>query len=406
MYEQTRRTLFYSRRIVGLAFSLAALSFLLSWTTESSAAQGERERGKRLARVIQAPEALASQTLRPVVDAVASVPGMRNSFVSSDDYDARAIYHVDIRNVSWRSREGKSYEATIYHPTSRPIAGSSFSAVVYSPGLGAAPENFKYLALSWASRGVVCVMLHHPESDDKLWRGKVRPMANVKEAYQHYWTGRDRAMAIRSAIDLIYYPLGDVQSIFENVNRRKIAVAGNDLGALGALLVAGQLPPDNGPSLYDERVSAVLAMSPPVFCEAEQGPEVYAYVSVPLMVVTGTKDDGIVGSTKAYQRRVPYDSVRFSDRYLVVLEGGDHRVYGGHNVGKQNSDAMYQDTIRIATSDFLSAYLQDDYSTLMNMRQVGSSMGLNNAIVEKRLMPLTLDSVSAASGNSSMRIEY
>ena len=108
------------------------------------------------------------------------------------------------------------------------------------------------------------------------------------------------------------------------------------------------------------------------------------------MVVTGTKDDGIVGSTKAYQRRLPYDSVRQSDRYLVVLSGGDHRVYGRRVIG---SDTSYHETIAAATADYLSAYLLGDYDVLMALRQYGSAISLGNASVERALTPFSFGDI-------------
>ena len=44
-----------------------------------------------------------------------------------------------------------------------------------------------------ASNGGVTVTLHHPETDESVWRGKARPMAALKEAYRKYWPSRDRA---------------------------------------------------------------------------------------------------------------------------------------------------------------------------------------------------------------------
>ena len=374
------------RRSFGVVLFLTFFSAALVLTPNASA---QVERGRRLAQVVQTvPNVLANQSLRPLGEAVeAVVPFSGNVGVPYNSVVAsRSIYNVGILNISWRSREGKNYRAIVYHPTNPPAFGEKFGVVIFSHGLGAAPDEFGYLGRAWASRGVVSVMLHHPETDESVWRGKARPMAALKEAYHRYWPARDRAKAISSAIDYVYAAHRNPGPFGANVDLERIAVAGNDLGALGALLVAGQLPPDNGPSLRDPRVAAVLALSPPVFCDQSQGPIVYSGISAPLMVVTGTKDDGVVGSTKAYQRRLPYDSVRNSDRYLVVLNGGDHRVYGRRILG---SDTSYHETISVATADYLSAYLLGDSEVLMALRDYGSASALNNASVERALAPLS-----------------
>ena len=382
-----RTFLNFQRLIVVVLCAAFVHSLVLSASDAFAQGDRERERGRRVARVVQAvPNALSNQALRPLGEAVGSVVPFSPGGSSSDGFDSsRSIYRVGVSNISWRSKEGKNYGAIVYHPTSPPVDGAKFAVAIYSHGLGASPEEFGYLGRAWASRGVVAVMLHHPETDESIWRGKARPMAALKDAYHKYWSSRDRAKAIISAIDYVeasHYGSGPLGS---DVDLEKIAVAGNDLGAQAALLVAGQLPPDNGPSLRDSRVAAVLALSPPVFCEPKQGPVVYSEISVPLMVVTGTKDDGVVGSTKAYQRRLPYDSVRRVDRYLVTLDGGDHRVYGRRIVG---SDESFHKTIAAATADYLSAYLLDDYDVLMAMREYGSARSLSAANVEKSLTSL------------------
>ncbi len=293
-------------------------------------------------------------------------------------------YAVGVRNVTWRGRDAKSYSALAYHPATPPVGDVKFSVVIFSHGLGASAESFSYLANAWAERGNLVLLLRHPTSDESVWRGKLRPMAELKDAYRKHWSGRDRARAIIAALDLVYSWKNEGTGLGADLDLSRIAVAGNDLGALAALMVAGQLPPDNGPSLKDPRVASVLAMSPPVFCSREQGAIVYSQITVPVMVVTGTHDDGVVGSTKAYQRRMPYDSVRNVDRYLVILQGADHRVYGGLRISSQRqaSDAPYQETILIETSDYFSAYLRDDAFRLASLRARGSVEQFANANVE------------------------
>ena len=327
----------------------------------------------------------AIQTLRPIAGAAlpgfGSNPGDR---AQASRLDPESIYEVGSQTITWYSQGGEVFSALAFYPTTPPLNGGKFPAVVYSHGLGSSPENFSYLGRSWASRGVVTIILHHYETDESLWRGKLRPMAELKEAYNKYWTARDRARAMSSAINFLYSINEEPGPLGASVDLTRIAVAGNDLGALAALMLAGQLPPDNSALMKDSRVSAVLAISPPVFCDPASAPTVYASITAPLMVITGTKDDGVVGSTKARQRRIPYDSVTRNDRYLVVLKGGDHRVYGGLRVGgqRQASDSAYQETVRVQSSDYFSAYLLNSASHLESMRSNGYSTRSENAFVE------------------------
>ncbi|MBP5623167.1 MAG: hypothetical protein J6X44_14260, partial [Thermoguttaceae bacterium] len=115
--------------------------------------------------------------------------------------DPFAVYPVGTKEVTWISREGITTSGLLFFPEALPQNGRQFSAIVYSHGLGASAEDFSYLGRAWAGRGVVVLCLRHPDSDESIWRGKIRPMNELKEAYQRCWSARDRALALRAGID-------------------------------------------------------------------------------------------------------------------------------------------------------------------------------------------------------------
>lgn len=294
------------------------------------------------------------------------------------------VYPVARREVAWRDQRGARYSALVFYPAAPPVAGSKFSVVVYSHGLGGSAERFAYLGEAWAARGVVTLCLRHPESDETVWRGKLRPMGELKEAYRHSWTARDRATAIRSALDFLATTQNADGPLGRDLDLNRVGVAGNDLGALAALLVAGQLPPDNGPSLKDPRVAATLALSPPVYCDSRRGNVVYSLIDAPLATFAGTNDDGLVGDVKAEQRRTPFDAARGVDRFHFTLQGGDHMVYGGHRFPtKQTNDARYQATIRSASTLFWRAYLCGDPDAAKALRFAPDSAFMTAARSER-----------------------
>ena len=293
-------------------------------------------------------------------------------------------YPVARREVAWRDARGARISALVFYPAAPPVAGAKFSVVVYSHGLGGSAERFAYLGEAWAARGVVTLCLRHPESDETVWRGKLRPMGELKEAYRHSWTARDRALAIRSAIDFLTTTQNADGPLGRDLDLNRVGVAGNDLGALAALLVAGQLPPDNGPSLKDPRVAATLALSPPVYCDRQQGRVVYSLIDAPFATFSGTNDDGVVGDVKAEQRRIPFDAARGVDRFHFTLQGGDHMVYGGHRFPtKQTNDARYQATIRSASTLFWRAYLCGDPDAAKALRFAPDSSFMATARSER-----------------------
>lgn len=269
------------------------------------------------------------------------------------------MYSVGTQDLRWTLPQSQSiFFAKVFFPLE--LKGKS-PVVIYSHGLGGAPEQYAYFGKMWASRGIVSFFIDHPNSNREVWRGSLRPYSELKSAYQKCWSGRDRALAIHFMIDRIVELAKSDQSLGKILDPERIAVSGNDLGALAALLVAGQLPPDNGPSLKDDRICAVLALSPTIYCPSSTGILVYSDISVPVMSFSGTKDDGVIGKTKSFQRRIPFDSLKKEDHFHITLIDADHQIYSGHQFrNRKKSDIMFQRIIMNISTVFWGAYLLHD----------------------------------------------
>lgn len=301
-------------------------------------------------------------------------------------------YPVASQSFAWRDTvRRRTVPARIFHPNS-PHDGP-FPVIVFSHGLGGSYNRCAYLGQAWASRGFVAVLLQHPGSDEQVWKGKIRILNELREAYKTNWNGRTRANDIRFALDCLERMSQQGNWLAERMDLDRIGVGGYDLGALAALLVAGQTPPDRGPSLHDHRVKAVLAMSPPINRPVGGYQNVYRAVDVPTFFVTGTEDDGIVGSTKAHQRRIPFDTMSDNCRYLVVLQGADHQVYGGHMLSlRARNDKPFQAAIVRSSSCFWQGHLGEQERSLVVLRGSALNSMLGTlARVERRVnVPSTL----------------
>jgi hypothetical protein len=174
----------------------------------------------------------------------------------------------------------------------------------------------------------------------------------------------------------------------------KIGVGGIDLGALASLLLAGQVPPDNGDSLHDLRIKAVLAMSPPVRAMNISYREMYQPITAPTLFITGTKDDGVVGSTKANHRRIPFDAMEQCQRYLITFDGGDHRMYGGRVLSflGGRSDEKFQSAIVRSSTCFWRAVLQEEPRSIQAMDSYGweSLVGVKASIERRSVQSLLI----------------
>lgn len=272
---------------------------------------------------------------------------------------SRMLYCVGIRykNMFDPSR-CRPVAAKIYYPYSK---HSPSPVVIFSHGLGGSYERCDYLGQKWASEGMISIHINHCGCDDSVWKNKIRPLKELKQVYPAFWSGRVHAEDIRFVLDELNRLSIMEPGLADMMDLSRIGVAGYDIGGLAALLLAGQHPPDNGASLYDERVKAVLVMSPPVYPTRYSVSSVYEAIHIPTFFVTGTEDNGVIGSTKAEQRRIPFDCMVNTDRYLVTYQGADHMIYGGHILSiNGRNDKQFQDNIARISSLYWKAYLNGD----------------------------------------------
>jgi predicted dienelactone hydrolase len=285
--------------------------------------------------------------------------------------------------VWYDSARNRSIPVRIYFPRQEEKA----AVILFSHGIGASIESCTYLANAWTARGFVCVLVQHPGSDENIWKGKVRILNEFKEAFERNWSSRTRTKDLHFALNCLEQLVHSDQRYTSRIDMNRIGIGGTDLGALAALLMAGQMPPDYGDSLYDPRIKAVLALSPPVRSMNISYREIYQPITTPTLFITGTKDDGIVGPTKAVHRRIPFDSMSQCQRYLITLDGGDHRIYGGRvfTFLSARNDEKFQAAIVRSSTCFWQAVLQDDPVAIRAMDSYGweSLVGVK-AWVERR----------------------
>lgn len=287
---------------------------------------------------------------------------------------------------NWRdSSRGRSLPIRIHYPSTAETR--SFPVILFSHGLGGSNESCSYLGSAWASQGFVVVQIQHPGSDENVWKGKLRPLNELRESYGSNWSGRTRAVDLLFVLNRLQYMCESDHWLSSRFDLERVGVGGYDLGALASLLLAGQIPQDGGASLHDPRIKAVVAMSPPVMPSRIDYRRTYGMIEIPGLVISGTEDDGIVGSTRSHQRRIPFDHMVRNNRYLIVLKGADHRVYGGHLLSmRAKNDKAFQSAIVRATNYFWKAFLQQDEQALttLNSYRLNSMLGVS-ASIERRI---------------------
>jgi dienelactone hydrolase len=298
-------------------------------------------------------------------------------------------YAVQVLTVAWYDRQrNRPLPTTVYCPDD----DGPFPVIVFSHGLGRSPQDYAYLGRYWAGHGYVAVMLQHSGSDDAVWHGTMRPKKALRDALEDPNNDVNRRRDIRFAIDQLEQIQRSATSLGKRLDTTRLALAGNDFGAQAVMEVAGQALP--GPVVSpDARVRALVAMSPPAPAGNVSPASAYEHIHAPCLYLTGTEDDGKVGTTRADQRRLPFDNSQGADQFLVTLAGADHMVYAGHKVelGKAQKDAYYQRLICLSSTAFWDAYLKadPDAKTWLASGGLSSTLG-TSARFEMKLQPTAI----------------
>ena len=197
--------------------------------------------------------------------------------------------NLDVRDES-RSR---TLPIKVYLPESQLPA----PVVLFSHGLGGSRENNPYLGNHWSGRGYVEVFIQHPGSDESVWRDA--PL-------------RQRMTAMREAANLenTVLRLRDVPAVIDQLERweteagsplkgrmnlKAIGMSGHSFGAVTTQGVSGQRAARGGASFTEARIKAALPMSPsaPALGDPKSA---FGEVSIPWLLMTGTKDVAAVGN--------------------------------------------------------------------------------------------------------------
>jgi len=252
----------------------------------------------------------------------------------------------------------RTVPATLYYPEGE---DTGLPVVIFSHGLGRSRHACAYLGRFWARHGYVSVHVEHAGSNEAVWRGTLRPKQHLRQAFYSPANRRNRALDVRFAIDRLVELKQDDTPPGRRLDLERIGVVGHDFGAQTALALAGAVLPGRV-SYPDPRIKAVVAMSTPV-PEGLSLSVAFGEIRVPCLHVTGTRDDSLVATTRAGQRRLPFDHITATDQYLVTFRGADHLIYAGHPVAFRNRDrhdAVYQRRLRVVTTLFWDAYLKEN----------------------------------------------
>jgi len=288
-------------------------------------------------------------------DPLAVDPSFRAKYVDLSFHDAARNRDIPLR---------------IYLPTNT----TPEPVVLFSHGLGGSRAGSVFLGEQWAARGYVAVFVQHPGSDEVVWQD-VPPL--------------ERMQALRQAASLENFLLR-VQDIAAVLNQleiwnadktnllagrmdlKAVGMSGHSFGAVTTEAVSGETLPITGKQFTDARIKAAIAFSPSSPRDGNVD-KAFGSVTIPWMLMTGTKDVAPIGDQDVEARLKVYPALHGAPKYEVVLFNAEHSVFtdralpGDHEPRNPNHHRV----ILALSTAFWDAYLRGDTNALAWLNGAG-----------------------------------
>ncbi|MEM0927103.1 MAG: dienelactone hydrolase [Planctomycetota bacterium] len=255
--------------------------------------------------------------------------------------------------------------------------------LLFSHGLGGSRDGCSYLGQHWSKRGYVAVFLQHAGSDAEVWRSvNLRQrMSALKQAAN----GRNalaRFQDVPAVIDALEtWNPSDSHPLSGRMDLERIGMSGHSFGAVTTSAVSGQSYPGQGKRFTEERIDAALLFSPnrPNLVEPAVA---FGKVTIPWMLMTGTKDTSPINDTTVEDRLSVYPALPSTiHRYEVVLDQAEHSAFSDERrrFGQAKRNENHHRVILALSTAFWDSHLRNDSAAQKWLQAEGAKRVLEKA---------------------------
>jgi predicted dienelactone hydrolase len=245
-----------------------------------------------------------------------------------------------------------------------PETSSPAPVVIFSHGLGGSREGSPFMGQHWAARGYVVVYTQHAGSDTAVWRDV--PAAERMTALKNAASAQNLILRLQDVpVVLDQLAKWDKESGHALAGRlamNHVGMSGHSFGAQTTQGVSGQtFPAQAGKHFTDERIRAAIAFSPNAPSNGDSK-TAFGSVTIPWLLMTGTKDIAFVGNATIESRQAVYPALPAGDKYEVVLDKAEHSAFTDRPLpgDKEPRNPNHHRVILALSTAFWDAYLKDD----------------------------------------------
>jgi predicted dienelactone hydrolase len=263
-------------------------------------------------------------------------------------------------------RGGREVPIKVYYPVNHKMV--NLPVVLWSHGLGGSVDGAAFLSRYLTSHGYVCVHVQHRGTDSTLWEGKKgHPWDIIRKSHIPRSASLNRFHDVPFVLDRLPGWMEAHPDIGLHADLSTLGMSGHSFGAMTTQVMGGMMFPDEQGKLRsfkDTRFKAGILYSPsPIAHLALDDPQdIYGSMHIPLFFMTGTQDESPVEGWDYTKRLVPYEYGGHPEKYLMVLDGGDHMVFTGSRgkLGAHPDRHAHEAAIKTAALTFWNAYLKED----------------------------------------------
>ena len=245
-----------------------------------------------------------------------------------------------------------------------PTTTSPTPVVLFSHGLGGSRDGSPYLGEHWAARGYVVVYTQHLGSDTAVWKD-VEPaerMAALKKAA----SAQNLVLRLQDVpVVLDQLAVWNKESghpLAGRLDLDHLGMSGHSFGAGTTQGLGGQSYPGAvGRRFTDARIRASVAFSPSA--PATGDPQAaFAGVTVPWMLMTGTKDGSPINNATPESRQAVFPALPPGDKYEVVLDKAEHSAFSDRTLPGESEprNPNHHRVVLALSTAFWDAYLKGD----------------------------------------------
>lgn len=268
-----------------------------------------------------------------------------------------------------------------------PMAAGQRAVVLFSHGLGGTVAAGERWGEAWSAAGLVVLHLQHPGSDLDAVRRVARGFGDQTGLRQA--AGPEQLLARLADVKFVLDDIGRRHAAgvdrWQEVRPHGVGMSGHSFGAHTTLGMAGQRYPAHA-GIQEPRLAAFIAFSPKLPLQGDPT-QAFERMTRPMLCVTGTRDDDVVGVGATNERRTGvFAALPSGGKAHLVLQDADHMTFAGQtgraaevfprHARTRALQAQHHALVAAITTDWWRSHLlRDEQATFRLVRPADLAVG-------------------------------